>query len=130
MKTFERSFVQRLLQRLREPHPRLQVRRGPRQVGKTTGVQQLIKAWDGPSHYASADAVGDTRGHWISGHWGQDAGLQRAGQRCLLVLDEVQKIQHWSDEAKKLWDENKKNNDPMAVCLLGSSAMLMDHGLT
>ncbi len=130
MNSYQRPFVSKLLKRLLEPDSRMQVLLGPRQVGKTTGVQQLLKAWPGPSHYASADALSDPRGPWMSAQWEQAALAQKAGQRALLVLDEVQKVHAWSEEAKKLWDANKRAGDPMAVCLLGSSAMLMDQGLT
>ena len=44
-----------LLKRLREKRRFLQVLAGPRQVGKTTLVRQVIKASKLPAHYASAD---------------------------------------------------------------------------
>jgi uncharacterized protein len=40
---FERAFVGKLVQRFEEKTNLIQVLIGPRQVGKTTGVKQLIK---------------------------------------------------------------------------------------
>ena len=53
--TFQRSFVSQLAKRLRAESVLIQVLVGPRQVGKTTGVQQLINQYEPNSHYANAD---------------------------------------------------------------------------
>jgi predicted AAA+ superfamily ATPase len=46
-----------------------------------------------------------------------------------LVLDEVQKIPRWSETVKGLWDEDRRKKTALRVCLLGSSALLIDKGL-
>jgi uncharacterized protein len=50
-----KSIYDLLFRRLKEPLRFLQVLAGPRQVGKTTVAQQVMKAINLPSHYASAD---------------------------------------------------------------------------
>ena len=48
----------------------------------------------------------------------------------MLVLDEIQKIPGWSETVKRLWDEDTTDNLPLHVIFLGSSALLVQHGLT
>jgi predicted AAA+ superfamily ATPase len=52
---YRRRIFTSLASRLEENAPRIQVLSGPRQVGKTTVVRQVLDAVDRPSHYASAD---------------------------------------------------------------------------
>ena len=46
--TYERAFVGILEERFRSRDVLIQVLIGPRQVGKTTGVKQLLQRWNGP----------------------------------------------------------------------------------
>ncbi|OGR46051.1 MAG: hypothetical protein A2X34_06775 [Elusimicrobia bacterium GWC2_51_8] len=48
----------------------------------------------------------------------------------LLILDEVQKITGWSETIKKLVDEDKRNKIRIKILLLGSSALLVQRGLS
>ncbi len=110
----------------------IQVIAGPRQVGKTTLVRQVLDASGLPSHYASADepALRDRR--WIAEEWGIARRLARKGDRAgaLLVLDEVQKVTRWSETVKRLWDEDTHEGLPLKVFLLGSAPLLVQRGLT
>ena len=54
---YQRAFVSQLAQRLNAVKPFIQVLVGPRQVGKTTGVRQLLAQGAWPHHYANADDV-------------------------------------------------------------------------
>jgi predicted AAA+ superfamily ATPase len=45
-------------------------------------------------------------------------------------MDEVQKLSNWSETVKRLWDEDTRNGRSLHVVLLGSSPLLMQHGLT
>lgn len=65
-KPYQRAFVSRLAQRLAAPEPLIQVLIGPRQVGKTTGLRQLLRDWSGPAHYANADDLLSTDRTWRS----------------------------------------------------------------
>jgi len=100
-------------------------------VGKTTAVRQVCGHLDYPSHWASADAPVPPGAEWIESHWrlaGTDAA--RSGKPVLLVLDEIQKVRGWSETVKRLWDETLATGVPLRVVLLGSSALLVQAGLT
>ena len=53
--SFQRGYTAVLASRLGEPRRFLQVVAGPRQVGKTTLVQQVLARIRRPSAYVSAD---------------------------------------------------------------------------
>ena len=55
MSTYERTQISTLLQRLDEEAQRLIIITGPRQAGKTTLVQQVLKRIDRQSRYLSVD---------------------------------------------------------------------------
>ncbi len=56
-----------------------------------------------PSHYASADAVFCGDWAWIETQWRE---AEAKGHGSLLVLDEIQKVELWSEYIKKLRDES------------------------
>jgi predicted AAA+ superfamily ATPase len=49
---------------------------------------------------------------------------------AILVIDEIQKIQNWSERIKRLWDEDSIQGKSLKVVLLGSSSLLLHRGLT
>jgi len=122
--TYERSFVSHLEQRLNEEDPRIQVLVGPRQVGKTTGIKQLLNRYPCASHYANADDLLSTDRTWLLEQWQKAITLEK---KALLVIDEVQKVPNWSETLKSLWD---KAPDALRVVVLGSSSLQMQQGLT
>jgi hypothetical protein len=109
----------------------IEVVTGPRQVGKTTLALQVFAKWQGPKIYESADLPSIPSLEWIITHWQRARQLYKSkGKDVLLVLDEVQKIPHWSQTVKKLFDEDKRLKNRLRVVLLGSSALLMQRGLS
>lgn len=48
----------------------------------------------------------------------------------MLVIDEIQKIANWSEAVKKEWDADTLNDIDIRVLLLGSSRVLLEHGLS
>lgn len=66
---FTRNKVSLLFRRLQEEQPFIQVITGPRQVGKTTALLQIIEKWPGPTLYASADSPAPPGPEWIEQHW-------------------------------------------------------------
>jgi len=127
---YQRSIVGTLLERLHEPRRFIQVITGPRQVGKTTGAQQVLQSWRGASHYATADLTAPPEPLWIEQQW-QLARLQaQTAHPVLLVLDEAQKITRWSEIVKRCWDEDTRAGRDIRVVILGSTALLMQAGLT
>jgi len=127
---FRRPQAAVLAERLAEPRRFLQVLAGPRQVGKSTLVQQVTGDLSLPVRYASADEPTLRSPDWISQQW-EAARLDASGKAgALLVLDEIQKIPAWSETVKRLWDEDTRKKRPLKIVLLGSAPLLMAQGLT
>ena len=128
----ERSVLQELINRIKEPRRFMQVVMGPRQVGKTTMITQLLKKITIPWLFESADAVPVSTTVWIEQLW-ESARLKMAlnqSDEFLLVIDEIQKIDNWSEIVKRLWDEDTRQGKNIKVILLGSSRLLLQKGLT
>lgn len=117
---------------MNEPRRFIQVLFGPRQVGKTTLVLQFLEKTKIPNHFVSADAVLASDAAWLDLQW-ETARLkmdQAKTQEFLLVIDEIQKINNWSEAVKKLWDTDTHTKRNLKVILLGSSRLLLQQGLT
>jgi predicted AAA+ superfamily ATPase len=125
-KLLTRPFVFELQKRIAEKRPLIQVVLGPRQVGKTTGVQQLIAQQRTPTHYVSADTMIAAPQSWILEVWQQ---AKEKGPGTLLVIDEIQKIHNWSETIKKLWDAEPASGAIKPI-VLGSSTIQLQRGLT
>jgi predicted AAA+ superfamily ATPase len=65
---------------------------------------------------------------WIRTHW--ERATNRRLESPLLVLDEIQKVTRWSETVKSLWDAEQTVRHPLAVLLLGSSALMAQKGLS
>jgi predicted AAA+ superfamily ATPase len=127
----ERAALSGFIARLREPRRFLQVVAGPRQVGKTTMVAQALAQLAGvPAHSASADSPGLQPLSWVAVQWEMARALAAQHGRAVLVLDEIQKIPHWTDEVKRLWDEDTRARRDLRVVVLGSAPLLIERGLT
>jgi len=129
---FERPHLQQVTKRILEPRKFVQVILGPRQVGKTTLVSQLVQNYKSESLVVSADALGASNTYWLEQQW-ETARIklkQSEAEEFLLVVDEIQKIDNWSETVKLLWDTDTKNNVPLKVVILGSSRLLIQQGLT
>ena len=107
----------------------IQVIIGPRQVGKTTLVLQLLDRWKGPTLYETADQPGTPPLTWLEEVWRKARALTVKSTPTVLVIDEIQKIPNWSDLVKKLFDEDKIAKRNLRVILLGSSSLLVQKGL-
>jgi len=121
-----------LAHRFDEPRRFIQVVAGPRQVGKTTLIRQLLADLDTPHRYASADEP-TLRGHlWIEEQWEAARFLltNDGSEGVLLVLDEIQKVSSWSETVKRLWDEDTAAGRSVKLVLLGSAPLLIQQGLT
>ena len=126
---FKRNLTKKLLTRLKEPRMFIQVIAGPRQVGKTTSVLQVLEDLSMPNHYASADVPTLQTRVWIEQQW--EIGRLKADKKgAVLVMDEIQKVPGWSDTVKSLWDADTRQKKPLHVVLLGSSPLLIQSGLT
>ncbi len=150
MNSFQRTQVSTLVRRLGEEPRQIIALFGPRQVGKTTIVQQalgqvpceyLYCAVDEP--YSSTprppfDATETTSPMptaqkdktWLVRSW--EYARREAGRsgKFVLALDEIQKIKGWSETVKGLWDADRASGCPLHVVILGSAPLLMQSGLS
>lgn len=125
----KRSFTSELARRVRHSLPFMQAVLGPRGVGKTTGVLGLEKELGLPFYYCTADLPSPLGADWLREQW--ITARARAGHaRGILVLDEVQKIEGWSDVVKVLFDEERRREQPLQVILLGSASWRLQSGLS
>ena len=129
---FKRVQFAELASRLSELRNKIQVISGSRQVGKSTMVKQVLQETDIPYMFVSADNVDHTNTAWIGESWATARARMKVAQakEYLLVIDEVHKIDNWSEAVKKEWDEDTFNDLNMKVVILGSSRLLLKDGLT
>lgn len=105
---------------------------GPRQVGKSTLVRQVVQELTIPYSVEVADAVDPKDSDWIRRIWegARTTMTLRGEQERLLVIDEIQKIDNWSEVVKREWDEDTRRHIQLKVVLLSSSRLLFKKGLT
>ena len=116
---------------MREKRRFIQVIMGPRQVGKSTLMKQVVNALDIPFVFYPADAVPATQLSWISDCWNAARAKMRVEGlgELIIVIDEIQKITGWSEVVKKEWDTDTFYDVNLKVILLGSSRVMLDKGL-
>ena len=132
MNTYQRPVLQQLIERINDKRLFIQVLFGARQVGKTTLVLQLLEKIDVDSQFYLADNVPAANRNWISQIW-DEARLKLASSsknEFVLVIDEIQKIENWSEVVKKEWDLDTIAGRNIKVILLGSSRLMLQQGLT
>lgn len=131
LQSYRRPILGVLVERLAEDSERIQVISGPRQVGKTTVVRQALGTLDQSSHYASADDPALRDSAWLEAQWEEGRRLVRDRRGgAILAVDEIQKVTGWAEAVKRLWDEDRRNELPLRVVLLGSAALLVQRGLS
>ena len=151
MKSYQRSGVATLSERLAESPSRLNAVFGPRQTGKTTMVRQALDRIDQGSRYVAVDepepstppvtfgeSSGDTapltdrrNAEWLVRNWEEARRLATQSPRgFVLVFDEIQKVPNWSDTVKGLWDADRAANCPLHVVILGSAPLQIQSGLS
>ena len=129
---YQRKQYNVLLARMQEKRRFIQVVMGPRQVGKSTLTKQVLGTTSIPYVFYPADAVPATQQNWISDCWeAARAKMRTEGlKELILVIDEIQKINGWSEVVKKEWDSDTFYDVNLKVILLGSSRVMLDKGLS
>lgn len=160
---YQRPQEELLKSRLSESVHYINLLAGPRQVGKTTIIRDLISQILTQGYYISVDEEPAQANDiysldiipstvsppqkkdaaWLQFQWHE--ARNRAAQwlksrqntdknepiaAFVFAIDEVQKIEQWSDIVKGLWDADRANGVPMHVVLLGSAPLLMQKGLS
>lgn len=125
---YQRSEYQIIKSRISEPRKFIQVIIGPRQIGKSTVVKQLLQTIEAPYLLYSADDVPASNRAWIADCWGAARSLKKSKNyaELILVIDEIQKIPNWSEVVKKEWDIDTFNDCNIKLLLLGSSRVLLE----
>jgi predicted AAA+ superfamily ATPase len=133
---YQRDVVNTLVTRFEEPRRFIQVLVGPRQVGKTTAIGQaeerLVANPDRLVVVESADDVAAVGREWIGRVW-EDVRTKMSlagAKEAVLVFDEVQKVDGWSEVVKRNWDKDTRDRRALKVLLSGSSRMLIQEGLS
>lgn len=128
---YKRSIYDTITKRLNEPRMFIQVIMGPRQIGKSTVVRQVLDDLQKPYLFFTADTIPSTSPIWISECWASARLQMRTMQQdeLILVIDEIQKLKNWSEYVKKEWDADSLNHINLKVVLLGSSRVLLEKGL-
>ena len=95
-------------------------------MGKSTLVKQVLQETSIPYLFFTADNVPPENTAWIGESWAAARARMEMLQvpEFLLVIDEVHKIDQWSEAVKKEWDADSFNDIPLKVVLLGSSRLL------
>ncbi len=129
---YKRLLFGELEKRIAEPRRFIQVISGPRQVGKSTLVRQVVEESSIPHLLVSADGVDKTNTAWIGEIWNSARARMTLENHAefLLVIDEVHKLDNWSEEVKKQWDTDTFTGTAIKVIILGSSRLLLKDGLT
>ena len=129
---YKRAEYQVIKNRMEEPRKFIQVVIGPRQVGKSTVVKQVLQDLNMPYQLFSADNVPATNSAWVSNCWAAVRSLlaNKGFESIILVIDEIQKIANWSEVVKKEWDDDTFHDRNIKVLLLGSSRVLLEKGLS
>ena len=129
---YQRKQFSVLSDRIAEPRRFIQVIAGPRQVGKSTLVKQVVKTLTIPYTIETADAIDSNDAQWISDVWEtvRQQMIFRGQKEHLLVIDEIHKITNWSEKVKREWDSDTFADRNIKVVLLGSSRLLLKKGLT
>ncbi len=132
---YRRPLVADLLRRLQRRRGLIEVVRGPRQVGKTTGIyqiiQDLIRAGTRPRDILfvrfDLELLREEPAalRCILSWFEQEVRRRplRTGRPSYVFLDEVHKLRHWHEDVKHVGDTY-----PLRMLLTGSSSVLVARG--
>jgi predicted AAA+ superfamily ATPase len=133
--SYRRPAIRDLSVRLRRPRGLIEVVRGPRQVGKTTGIYQIIEELLASGTAAKdilfirfdlevlrdeLNALRELVRWYVTEVRGR--GLA-SGAVAYIFLDEIHKLRRWDEEVKHLTDTFR-----MRLLLTGSSSVLVARG--
>jgi len=116
MKRFH--LYSQLLSRVREERRFIQVLAGPRQVGKTTIAQKVLKRWRHGGLYLNWDIPAHRKR--LLSNSDLLATTRSPGKRPLVVFDELHKMRHFKNWLKGFYDLNQQD---AAIWVTGSGRL-------
>jgi predicted AAA+ superfamily ATPase len=118
-----------LRSRLGEPSPgRIQLLTGPRQVGKTTLLLELMEPYGDRAVYTALDGPeAALPGHWDR-VWARVEEIAGDAGQAVLLLDEIQLLEDWASLLKGRWDRVRRRGVPVHLIASGSSALGLASG--
>ena len=129
---YKRPQFAEVLDRMNEPRTFIQVLAGPRQVGKSTLIDQVLAECQIPHYLYNADGVDENDTDWIRRIWETTRTLMDTRQQteAVFVIDEIHKIKRWSEIVKREWDADTRSKRQLKLFILGSSRLMLRKGLT
>lgn len=142
--TYARPQAAILTSRLAEEPRHIHILAGPRQVGKSTLIRQVMHTRPVGSYLmmdaeARSPSQAEPGARWINEQWNlAEAGAtawRESGHSLaptlpyVLVLDEIQHIEQWSTAIKGAWDAGRARGSSIHLILLGSAPLLVQQGL-
>jgi predicted AAA+ superfamily ATPase len=129
--TYRRRRVDRILGAVDRQRSLIQVLRGPRQVGKTTALYQVVEGLLARGRKPSdillvrfdLDPLRELGLRTIVQWHREEVRKARDAGRTVLLLDEVHKLERWDEEVKHVYD-----TWPCGMVLTGSSSVLVARG--
>lgn len=129
---YKREPFAEVLERMNEPRRFIQVLAGPRQVGKSTLIDQALSECQLPHYLYNADGIDENDTDWIRRIW-ESVRTQmdtKQEKEAVLAIDEIHKIKRWSEIVKREWDADTRSHRQLKLFLLGSSRLMLRKGLT
>ena len=129
---YKRQQFAEVLERMNEPRRFIQVLAGPRQVGKSTLIDQALSECQLPHYLYNADGIDENDTDWIRRIW-ESVRIQmdtKQEKEAVLAIDEIHKIKRWSEIVKREWDADTRSRRLLKLFLLGSSRLMLRKGLT
>ena len=129
---YKRTQFNEVSERMGEPRRFIQVLAGPRQVGKSTLMDQVLAECTLPHYLFNADGVDEDDADWIRRVWESVRTQMDTNHQteAVLVIDEIHKIKKWSEIVKREWDADTRTKRQLKLFLLGSSRLMLRKGLT
>jgi uncharacterized protein len=116
---FTRNFFETLRSRLEVFTPFIQILIGPRQVGKTTAVWEIIHNHAEKARYINLENIGPDPHEKIRFEWKR---INKLRGHKIIALDEIQNVPDWAVLIKELYDEVRPQKE-LSVVILGSSSL-------
>src|SRR5262249_20652471 len=118
-----------LNRRLKERGPgRIQLLAGPRQVGKTTLLLEILEHLGAAAIYAAADGPEAALPGFWDRLWVRAEETAASEQRAVVLLDEAHLLHDWAGHLKGEWDRIRRRKLPIHVIATGSSALHLASG--